>query len=75
MVAPSETAYFQIASRALPPETLTVNATELTQAMREVNSYGAGIGGLSFQAPNFSHSSNSINPKLRSSTLSVTIGA
>ncbi|KAF1831498.1 FAD binding domain protein [Decorospora gaudefroyi] len=76
MVSPSETAYFQIGSRVLPQHTLTENSHQLTQAIRKVNSYGAGVGGLSFQAPNPNKPTrrNSVNPKFRSSAVSVTVG-
>lgn len=75
-VPASETSYFQIGSRILPAKTLLTQNHELTQTMREVLQYGTGIGGLSYSWPSTLHDStaNSVNPRLRSGSLSITVG-
>lgn len=72
----SETSYFQIGGRILPAETLSIQNHQLTRTMRDVLQYGTGIGGLSYASPKGLQdtSVNAVNPKLRSGSLSVTVG-
>lgn len=75
MNPPSETAYFQIGGRVLAPHTLSLKLAELTKSLRDVNAYGAALGGLSFQIPISltGHPLNSVQSRLRDGALSLTV--
>jgi hypothetical protein len=76
MNPPSATGYFQIGGRVISHSTLTTNANGLISAVRKINDYGAGIGGLSYRTPKnlTGRASNAVNPSLRDGAISVTVG-
>ncbi|KAF2726629.1 FAD-binding domain-containing protein [Polyplosphaeria fusca] len=76
MNPPSETSYFQIGGRVLPQHALNDNYGQLMQSLKDILDYGAGIGGLSYHVPESGDGrfNNSVNPRLRSGALSLTIG-
>ena len=75
MIPPSETSYFQIGSRVLTSKVLNDKSEQLTEAIREVNKYGTGVGGLSFQLPKTGRrADNAVNPSMRNGAISLTIG-
>ena len=75
MVPPSETSYFQIGSRVLTSKILNKKSQQLTEAIREINKYGTGVGGLSFQVPKTGQrADNAVSTSMRSGALSLTIG-
>jgi hypothetical protein len=75
MIAPSETAYFQIGARVLDSKILKKKSGQLGQAIKELTKYGTGVAGLSYQVPKIKNrADNAVSDSMRSGALSLTVG-